>query len=95
MYDGSNTPFNTTYSRSETLVSHTGAKNTLTDEFYWTSADILVNKTTGVIMSGTATVSLLVTVSGQSTAYSATITFSGNNQATLVLNGKSYPLKWQ
>jgi hypothetical protein len=92
----SNLPFNMTYTRSETIVSKTGAKNTFTDKFTWNSTNILVNNTTHIIMSGTATVGLQVTVSGQVSTYNGTITFSGNNQASLVLNsGKSYPLAWQ
>ena len=91
-----NIPYTTSYSRSETVVSLTGSKNTFTDKFTWTSTNILVNKSTGVIMSGTATVSIQITVSGQVSSYTGTITFSGNNQASLVLNsGTSYPLKWQ
>jgi hypothetical protein len=92
----SNLHFSTKYSRAETIVAATGAKNTFTDKFTWNSTNIVVNNTTHIIMSGTATVVLQITVSGQISTYNGTITFSGNNQATLVLNsGKSYPLVWQ
>lgn len=91
-----NIPFSTKYSRLETIVSNTGAKNTFTDKFTWNSTNIVINNTTHIIMSGTVAVGLLVTVSGQVSSYNGTITFSGNNQGTLVLNsGKTYPLKWQ
>jgi uncharacterized protein YjdB len=95
-YVYSNLPFSITYTRSETVVAETGAKNTFTDKITWNSTNLLVNNQTHIIMSGTATVGIQITASGQVSSYNGTITFSGGTtQATLMLNsGISYPLQW-
>ena len=88
-------PFNIAYIRSERITSETGSKNMLTDRITWTSSNILVSKALGVILSGTASVSLDVTISGQPFKYLGTITFSGNNKASLQLDsGGIYQLQW-
>lgn len=95
-YNGSDLPFTITYSRSETVVAQTGAKNTFADKITWSSGNLLVNNKTHVIMSGTAAVSIQITINGQVSSYNGTITFPGGaTQATLTFgSGTSYPLQW-
>ena len=78
---------NETYIRKGVLrssisnVSFNGSLN-------FTSADITVNKSSNKIVSGSADVSFSGTdFSGAAFSRTATITFLGNNQATLVLDG--------
>jgi hypothetical protein len=62
-----------------------------TSQFSYTLQNVMVDKITHVIASGAAT----ITISGAGPAdvhfnYSGTLTFSGNHQAVLVLNGSTY-----
>lgn len=87
---------NSTYTRSGSTVSKIGNQHTYTSNVKISSSDIAVDKTTGLILSGTATVSITGTSStGSSFSFGGTITFEGNNTANLVLNsGTKYVLQW-
>jgi len=79
------------YTRSETYVSKVGNKNTFTAEQEFTLSNIQVNKTTDLIESGSAT----VTISGASTngttfSHTGTLTFESNGVAILEINDNSY-----
>ena len=94
--DTSQYTFNTTYTSSGTTSANTGKKVTFTSNINITSTNIVIDKTTQEIVSGSAA----VTVSGASTTgnnfnFAGTITFTGDKKATLVLNsGISYALSW-
>jgi hypothetical protein len=94
--DTSQYTFNTTYTRTGTTSLNTGKKVTFTSDVEITSSNIIIDKTTQEIVSGSAT----VTVSGASTTgnsynFAGTITFSGDKKGSLVLNsGTSYALSW-
>jgi hypothetical protein len=62
-----------------------------TSQFIYTLQNVMVDKATNMIASGTAT----ITINGAGPAdvhfaYSGTLTFSGNRQAVLVLGGSTY-----
>jgi len=88
--------YTSTYGRQGTTTSKVGAKNTFTHNLTIKSKNILYDKATSEIASGTATVSLTCTsTSGQSWIYGGTLTFLGNKKATLVLNsGVVYNISW-
>ncbi|MDF1676550.1 MAG: hypothetical protein P1U44_12620, partial [Vicingaceae bacterium] len=54
--------------------------------------NIEVDKTTHKILSGNASITLIVTFAGNQYNFSGNITFNGNNTATLVLNGNTYTI---
>ncbi|HZY37935.1 MAG TPA: hypothetical protein VFE53_14860 [Mucilaginibacter sp.] len=88
--------FNSNYSRTGTTISKIGNKNTFNHTLTITSSNIVYDKTTKEIVSGTATVSIQVTsTSGKSWSYGGTLTFLGNKTAKLVLNsGTVYNISW-
>ncbi len=95
-------PASSTYGLSSTFT-HTGTqtskiarKYTFTSNLNITSSNILVNKTTLKIVSGTAAVKVTgSSSSGKSFNFAGTITFLGSNKASLVLNsGDSYAIQW-
>lgn len=89
--------FNQTYSRNGSQVSKVRNKRSFTSTINITSSNITVNKSTGEIISGAATVTVSGAGSGgDSFNYTGTLTFLGNKQATLVLgNGNTYSIQWQ
>jgi hypothetical protein len=88
--------FNSNYTRTGTTTSKIGNKNTFDHTLTITSSNIIYDKTTKEIVSGTATVSVKVTSSsGNSWSYGGTLTFLGNKTAKLVLNsGTVYNISW-
>ena len=84
------------YSRMGTQTSKVGSRKSFDYDFSFNTANIQINKNTNQISSGVAN----VTISGTSRdnvdfSYSGTITFNGNQTATLVLdNGNTYELDW-
>jgi len=88
--------FNSNYTRTGTTTSKIGNKNTFDHTLTITSSNILYDKTTQEIVSGTATVSIKITsTSGNSWSYGGTLTFLGNKTAKLVLNsGTVYNISW-
>ncbi len=88
--------YNANYSRSGATTSKVGNKNTFNHSLTITSSNILYDKATQEIVSGTATVVVKITSSsGNAYNYGGTLTFLGNKTATLVLNsGAVYHLSW-
>ena len=86
---------NGTYVRTGTIQSLIANQHTFNGTLTFTSTNITIAKTTMQISSGTATVQFNGTsLSGDAVTQTATITFLGNNQATLVINGKSSTINW-
>jgi hypothetical protein len=88
--------FSSNYSRNGTTTSKIGQQNTFTSIIAIQSNGIIVDKTAGEIVSGTATISIKTTSSaGTIYTFNGTITFLGNRMANLVLtSGTVYPLSW-
>ena len=88
--------FSSTYGRTGTTTSNVGNKNTFNHSLTITSSNILYDKATQEIVSGTATVAIkLTSTSGAVYNYGGTLTFLGNKTAKLVLNsGTVYNLSW-
>ncbi len=88
--------FNSNYTRTGSTTSKVGNKNTFDHTLSITSSNIVYDKTTKEIVSGSATVSVKVTsTSGNSWSYGGTLTFLGNKTAKLVLNsGTVYNISW-
>ena len=88
--------FNESYVRSGSETSKVRNKQSFASKITIQTSDLTVNKSTGLIVSGTASVSISGSASGgASFSYSGTITFLGNKQATLVLgNGNTYSIIW-
>jgi hypothetical protein len=88
--------FSSNYSRTGTTISKVGNQNTFNDNLTITSSNIVYDKTTEEIVSGSATVSITVTsTSGNSYAYKGSLTFLGSKTASLTLNsGTVYNISW-
>ena len=93
--DSSYYRINQTYTRHGSQKSKIGEKHSFTSLITITATNLLVNKSTLKILSGTATVNISGEGSGgKSFSRSGTITFSGNESASLVLNGDKYTVSW-
>jgi hypothetical protein len=88
--------FNQSYVRNGSETSKVRNKNSFTSNITIKTTDLAVDKNSGLIVSGTASVSLSgSTTNGKSFNYSGTLTFLGNKQATLDLgNGNKYSITW-
>jgi hypothetical protein len=90
--------FNTSYIRHGSETSKVRNQLTFTSTIDIQSNNLTVDKSIQQIVSGTAAVSISGEASngnGRSFSYTGTITFLGNNKATLVLgNGSSYSIAW-
>jgi hypothetical protein len=88
--------FNSSYTRQGSQQSKIGNKNSFTSTITVTSSNILVNKTTQQIVSGSAAVNIAgASSSGKSFSFSGTITFNGGKTATLVISGGgTYAITW-
>jgi hypothetical protein len=86
----------TSFTHTGTETSKIARKYTFTSNLSITSSNILVDKTTLKIVSGSAAVKLTgSSSSGKSFSFAGTITFLGDNKATLLLNsGASYAIQW-
>ncbi|BAU54695.1 hypothetical protein [Mucilaginibacter gotjawali] len=93
---GSQYLFNTTYSRTGTTTSKVLRQLTFHSVITITGTDIAIDKTTKMIASGTAAVSISATsTSGSTFTFNGKITFRGNKKANLVLNsGVTYVIQW-
>ena len=79
-----------TYIRTGTQQSKIGKMHKFTSTVTVSSTNMYVNKT-----SGTATVNIKgESSSGKSFTLSGTLTFSGNDAASLVLNDTKYTVSW-
>lgn len=87
--------FNYSFDRVGSQTSRIRNRNSFASTIQLQTTDLKVSKTTGLITSGTATVVATGSVSsGGSFNYNGTITFLGNQTATLVVDGVSYSLVW-
>ncbi len=87
---------NGTYNRNGYQESRVRQRRSFNSVIALTLQNIVVNKTTSKIMGGTAVVSVTGTGSqGASFSYNGTITFNGDNTATLVINGTTYTINLQ
>lgn len=88
--------FNQQYERNGTQQSKVRNQRSFSSKLVITSTDVLVNKSTLKIISGTATVQFTGTVTGGKTVnYSATLTFLGDRKGLLTLgNGNTYNVQW-
>ena len=93
---GSQYTFNGTYTRDGSQVSKIRNKNSFTSKVILVLTNVKVNKTTGRIEAGTANVSIAgATTGGNSFNYGGTVTFVGNQSATISLNnGAVYNVSW-
>lgn len=88
-----NAIINGSYQRNGTQVSKVRNNNSFQSTINYTSTNINVNKTTHKIESGLATVSFIAnSSSGNQYSCTGTITFNGNDTATLVINGNTYTI---
>ena len=86
---------NETYTRTGTIQSLIGNQHSFTSTLTMTSSNINISKSTNQVVSGSASVLFTGKGSGNTVSHTATITFLGNNQATLVLdNGSSSNISW-
>lgn len=84
------------YTRNGSHTSKIGAGKTFTSKLVITSTNIMIDKTSLQVLSGTAAIALTgSSTSGKTFSYAGTITFLSSNKATLVLNsGTSYAIQW-
>jgi hypothetical protein len=86
----------TTYNRTGSQTSKIGRNYAFASTLGITSTNLVLDKTTQQILSGSATVAISGnSTSGKSFTFNGVITFLGGNKATLVLNsGASYTIQW-
>jgi hypothetical protein len=83
--------FNGSFDRTGSFASKVRNKNTSTSTVTINLTDVTVDKTSRMITGGTASIDITGTVTGKGTfSYSGTITFKGNKQAELNINGTKY-----
>ena len=87
---------NTNYTRTGSTISKIGAQNSFNSTFSIVSSNIIIQKSTQQIVSGSATVSITATsTSGKSFTFNGTLSFLGGKKANLVLNsGTTYVIQW-
>lgn len=88
--------FTQTYIRNGSENSKVRNKIGFTSNITIKTTNLTVDKNSGLILSGAASVSISGSATnGKSFSYSGTLTFSGNKQATLDLgNGNTYTISW-
>lgn len=88
--------FNQKYDRTGEIVSKTDEMPSFSSVIAYTATDVKVSKATHRIISGTAALTISGRDSkGNSYKYAGTITFKGNQKATLLVGGgSSYELTW-
>ncbi|MES2457972.1 MAG: hypothetical protein V4594_20610 [Bacteroidota bacterium] len=84
------------YERNGSQNSKVGKERNFTSKVLITGTGIKINKLSRQITSGSGTLGITgVTSTGTSFSYNGTITFNGNNKATLVVTGGgTYNLQW-
>jgi hypothetical protein len=91
--NSTNAIINGSYQRNGTQVSKVRNKNSFKSTINYTTTNINVDKTSHKIVSGSSTVNFVGTSStGNQFTYNGTITFNGNDMATLVINGNTYTI---
>lgn len=96
LISGSQYTFNGTYTRDGSQVSKIRNRNSFNSKVTLGLNNVKVNKTTGRIDEGNASVSIAgTTTGGNSFAYNGIVTFLGNQSATISLNnGAVYNVNW-
>jgi hypothetical protein len=96
LISGSQYTYNGSYTRSGSQVSKILNKNTFTSKIILNLSNVKVNKITGMIDSGTATISIAgATTSGNSFNYTGGIIFNGSKNASITLSsGRVYIVSW-
>lgn len=85
--------YNGSHSRSGVHTSKIGKKNTFTTSIQTVTSNVLVDKSTKHIVSGSATVNATCTSSsGKAYTFTGTLVFNGDETATLTLNGNTYTI---
>ncbi|MDX2285661.1 MAG: hypothetical protein NW241_15945 [Bacteroidia bacterium] len=87
VYDGS-------FSRNGTQTTSGRRGTTYTTQLTLTSSNLTADKGTYEILSGTCSVFLSGSNGSESFTRNGTLTFLGNQQATLEWNGQTYPINW-
>lgn len=84
------------YTRTGTSQSLTGSKKAFKSTITINSSNMKLNKTTGQIVSGTATVRINGTFNNGGDVFQKTgqFTFSGNGSGSLELDGSKYTVAW-
>ena len=83
--------FNGSYLREGTQISKVRNMNTFESTISYTLSNLVVNKNTYQILSGSAQVSFVgISSTGNQYNFTGLLTFNGDNTATLVLNGNTY-----
>jgi hypothetical protein len=86
--------FNGTYHRSGDVTTKVRNKLTFSSTLDITIAGLIMHKTTYLIKSGSAAITLnCVTSDNQSFDFTGIITFNGNQNCTLTLNGVNYTIQ--
>jgi hypothetical protein len=85
-----------TYTRTGSQQSLKGSKKAFKSTITIITSNMKLNKMTGLIVSGTATVKIAGTYNngGDVFSKSGTFTFSGNGSGSLVLDGEKYTVAW-
>lgn len=80
-----------TYKQTGSFESKVGEKTTANSAIDITLADIMINKATKQVTSGSASITLTGTALGKEPfSMTATVTFLGNKAGSIVLNGETY-----
>jgi hypothetical protein len=87
---------NTSYERKGNQTSKVGRQNSFTSDLKITSSNVMIDKTSQEIVSGTGSISITgATTGGKSFSFGGTVKFLGGKKATVTLNsGVSYPIQW-
>ncbi len=79
------------YKRSGTFTSKVESKSTSNTSVDFVLTNLTINKTTKVITSGTAIITIAGTTSGNANiSFVGSVTFTGDNKATVTLNNSIY-----
>lgn len=89
-----NATVNGTYERNGTQQSKVRNLRSFSSVINYNLSNLSVDKMRQKILSGTATLTIILTADGITKDYNANLTFLGNNSVTLVINGNSYPISW-
>lgn len=79
-----------TYNRNGSQTFKDQSQPSFTSTIQITLSNLLMNKTTTVIISGSGTAKISITAAGVTKNYTGELTFKGNGLAVLVIDGVSY-----
>ncbi|MBT31932.1 MAG: hypothetical protein CMO01_19920 [Thalassobius sp.] len=94
-YSSDELVFSMDYTEEGSQESKVQNQNSFSSKSTLSSSNITVDKDTYEILSGTVAVEISGDASGNTFSYKGTLTFNGNQSATLVLNsGTTYTIQW-